>query len=131
MPRHHQPLPTPAPGPMPPLLRLLAELRHLSLGWALVRLAWAAATSAAGVTLVALGLAWLISTLIAAAVTVLCFAVRGVGAVFVVALLAAAALVPIAQQGHAAGTASHTAAVTALGLRERAPEPLVQVDTMR
>ncbi len=63
-----------------------------------------------------LGLAWLISTLMAATVTVLCFAVRSVGGVFVVALLAAGALVPIAQQGHAAGTASHAAAVSALGL---------------
>ncbi|BDZ48358.1 ABC transporter permease [Frondihabitans sucicola] len=63
-----------------------------------------------------LGLAWLVSTLLAAAVTVLCFAVRGVTPVFFVALLAAGALIPIAQQGHAAGTASHTAAVTALGL---------------
>jgi cytochrome c oxidase assembly factor CtaG/putative copper export protein len=63
-----------------------------------------------------LGLAWLISTLMAAAVTVLCFAVRAVTPVFFVALLAAGALVPIAQQGHAAGTASHTAAVTDLAL---------------
>ena len=63
-----------------------------------------------------LGLAWLVSTLIAAAVTVLCFAVRGVGVVFGVAVLAASGLVPIAQQGHAAGTANHAAAVTALGL---------------
>lgn len=63
-----------------------------------------------------LGLAWLVSSLMAAAVTVLCFAVRGVTPVFVVALLAAGALIPIAQQGHAAGTASHTSAVTALAL---------------
>lgn len=63
-----------------------------------------------------LGLAWLVSTLIAALVTVLCFAVRGVTAVFVVAVVAAAGLIPIAQQGHAAGTASHAAAVTALGI---------------
>lgn len=63
-----------------------------------------------------LGLAWLVSTLMAAAVTVLCFAVRGVTPVFVVALIAAGALVPLAQQGHAAGTASHTSAVLALGL---------------
>lgn len=63
-----------------------------------------------------LGLAWLVSTLMAATVTVLCFAVRGTTPVFFVAVLAAAALVPIAQQGHAAGTASHTAAVTALAL---------------
>ncbi|MCU1529390.1 MAG: hypothetical protein JWP75_3153 [Frondihabitans sp.] len=63
-----------------------------------------------------LGLAWLISTLIAAAVTVLCFAVRGVTPVLFVALLAGAGLIPIAEQGHAAGTTSHIAAVTALAL---------------
>nr|WP_228514509.1 cytochrome c oxidase assembly protein [Frondihabitans sp. VKM Ac-2883] len=63
-----------------------------------------------------LGLAWLVSTLTAATVTVLCFAVRSVGGVFLVAAIAAGALVPIAQQGHAAGTASHAAAVSALGL---------------
>ncbi|GAA4685752.1 cytochrome c oxidase assembly protein [Frondihabitans cladoniiphilus] len=63
-----------------------------------------------------LGLAWLISTLVAALVTVLCFAVRGVTPVFLVALVAGAALIPIAGQGHAAGTTGHVAAVTALGL---------------
>jgi putative copper resistance protein D len=63
-----------------------------------------------------LGLAWLTATLIAAAVTVLCFAVRGVTPVIFVALLAGAGLIPIAEQGHAAGTTSHIAAVTALAL---------------
>lgn len=63
-----------------------------------------------------LGLAWLIATLIAAATTVLCFAVRGVTPVLFVALLAGAGLIPIAEQGHAAGTTSHIAAVTALAL---------------
>jgi cytochrome c oxidase assembly factor CtaG/putative copper export protein len=68
----------------------------------------------------ALGTAWLASTLIAAVVTVLCFAVRSVGGVFVVALVAGAGLVPIASQGHAAGTSDHLAAVTALGLHVEA-----------
>jgi cytochrome c oxidase assembly factor CtaG/putative copper export protein len=63
-----------------------------------------------------LGQAWLVSTLIAAAVTVLCFAVRNVTLVFFVALLAGVGLLPIAQQGHAAGTTSHVAAVTSLAL---------------
>jgi putative copper resistance protein D len=63
-----------------------------------------------------LGVAWLVSTLIAAAVTVLCFAVRSPTGVFVVALIAGAGLIPIAEQGHAAGTSSHDAAVTALAL---------------
>ncbi|OIH95148.1 cytochrome c oxidase assembly protein [Curtobacterium sp. MCBA15_001] len=63
-----------------------------------------------------LGLAWLVTVLIAAAVTVLCFAVRGRGMVALTAGVAMVGLVPLAQQGHAAGTASHDAAVTALGL---------------
>ncbi|RKR76052.1 cytochrome c oxidase assembly protein [Frondihabitans australicus] len=63
-----------------------------------------------------LGVAWLVSTLIAAVVTVLCFAIRSPTGVLVVALLAGAGLVPIASQGHAAGTTDHVAAVTALGL---------------
>ncbi len=67
-------------------------------------------------TQVALGQAWLSITLIAAAVTVLCFAVRNVTALFFVALLAVAMLWPMAQQGHAADAASHDAAVTALML---------------
>jgi putative copper resistance protein D len=63
-----------------------------------------------------LGVAWLVSTLVAAAVTVLCFAVRSVLGVLVVALIAGSGLIPIAEQGHAAGATSHDAAVTALGL---------------
>lgn len=63
-----------------------------------------------------LGLAWLVTVLVAAAVTVLCFAVRGRGMVALTAGVAMIGLLPIAQQGHAAGTASHDAAVTALGL---------------
>jgi cytochrome c oxidase assembly factor CtaG/putative copper export protein len=63
-----------------------------------------------------LGLAWLVTVLVAAAVTVLCFAVRGRGMVALTAGVSMIGLVPLAQQGHAAGTASHDAAVTALGL---------------
>ncbi|KQO61320.1 hypothetical protein ASF23_12585 [Curtobacterium sp. Leaf261] len=63
-----------------------------------------------------LGLAWIVTVLVAAAVSVMCFAVRSRGMVAVVAGVAMIGLVPMAQQGHAAGTASHDAAVTALGL---------------
>ncbi len=63
-----------------------------------------------------LGLAWLVTVLVAAAVTVLCFAVRARGMVALTAGVAMIGLLPLAQQGHAAGTASHDAAVTALGL---------------
>ncbi|WP_350348410.1 cytochrome c oxidase assembly protein [Agromyces sp. G08B096] len=67
-------------------------------------------------TSIPLGQAWLATTLIAAAVTVLCFAVRNHTALVFVTVLAAASLVPLAQQGHAAGAAGHNAAITALGL---------------
>ncbi|WP_242090198.1 cytochrome c oxidase assembly protein [Curtobacterium sp. DN_7.5] len=63
-----------------------------------------------------LGLAWLVTVLVAAAVTVLCFAVRSRGMVALTAGVSMVGLIPLAQQGHAAGTASHDAAVTALGL---------------
>ncbi|WIE72574.1 cytochrome c oxidase assembly protein [Curtobacterium sp. MCJR17_020] len=63
-----------------------------------------------------LGLAWLVTVLVAAAVTVLCFAVRSRGMVALIAGVSMIGLIPLAQQGHAAGTASHDAAVTALGL---------------
>jgi cytochrome c oxidase assembly factor CtaG/putative copper export protein len=65
---------------------------------------------------VPLGQAWLETTLIAAAVTVLCFAVRNLTGLVFVGLLAVLALVPMAQQGHAAGTDGHDAAITALFL---------------
>ena len=68
------------------------------------------------VTQVEIGEAWLTTTLIAAAVTVLCFAVRNLTALVFVGVLAVAMLVPMAQQGHAAGTTGHDAAITALGL---------------
>lgn len=63
-----------------------------------------------------LGRAWLTTTLIAATVTVLAFAVRNQTAVFFVSVLAALTLLPLAQQGHASGTAGHNDAVSSLGL---------------
>lgn len=63
-----------------------------------------------------IGIAWLVTTLIAAAVTALCFAVRHPIAIAFVTVLAVAGLVPMATQGHAAGTAGHAAAVNGLGL---------------
>lgn len=68
------------------------------------------------ITSVSLGQAWLWTTLMCAAVTVLCFAVRNQTALIFVTALALLSLLPMAQQGHAAGTSGHDAAVTALGL---------------
>ncbi|WP_426625809.1 cytochrome c oxidase assembly protein [Leifsonia sp. McL0607] len=68
------------------------------------------------VTSVSLGQAWLGITLIAAAVTVLCFAVRNQTAIAFVAMLAMAAVIPMAQQGHSSEAAGHDAAVTSFGL---------------
>lgn len=68
------------------------------------------------VTGISLGQAWLTTTLLAAAITVLCFAVRNQTVLLVVTALALVSLVPMSQQGHAAGTSGHGAAVTALGL---------------
>jgi cytochrome c oxidase assembly factor CtaG len=67
-------------------------------------------------TSTSIGQAWVGTTLIAAAVTVLCFAVRNTTLLAFVLGLAVVGLVPMAQQGHAGGTESHDAAVTALGL---------------
>jgi len=68
------------------------------------------------VTQVALGQAWGITTLAAAATTVLCFAVRGQTALVFVTVIAIGALIPIGLQGHAAGTSGHNLAITALTL---------------
>lgn len=68
------------------------------------------------ITSIPLGQAWLATTLIAACVTVLCFAVRNHTALVFVTVVAVASLIPLAQQGHAAGAAGHAQAVTALGL---------------
>jgi cytochrome c oxidase assembly factor CtaG/putative copper export protein len=67
-------------------------------------------------TTTALGQAWLATTLIAAGVTVLCFAVRNHTALAFVAVLAIVGLVPPALQGHRGGTAQHDAATTAIFL---------------
>jgi putative copper resistance protein D len=63
-----------------------------------------------------LGQAWLATTLIAAALTVLCFAVRNQTALVFVTVFAVFGLVPMALQGHSGGTADHDAAVTAVWL---------------
>lgn len=63
-----------------------------------------------------LGQAWLATTLIAATVTVLAYAVRNQSGVFWVFVLAVISMYPLAQQGHAAGTAGHFDAVSAFGL---------------
>jgi cytochrome c oxidase assembly factor CtaG/putative copper export protein len=65
---------------------------------------------------IAIGQAWLATTLLAAVVTVLCFAVRNHTALVFVGLVALSTLWPMAQQGHSAGAEGHNAAVTAIGL---------------
>lgn len=63
-----------------------------------------------------LGQPWLVTALMAAAVTVLCVAIRSPALLAVVTVIVAAALWPLAQTGHAGGTADHDAAVTAIYL---------------
>ncbi len=63
-----------------------------------------------------LGQAWLVTTLIASVVTVLCFAVRNVTVLAFVTVLPAIGLLPMALQGHRGGTADHDSASTALFL---------------
>lgn len=63
-----------------------------------------------------LGQAWLATTLIAAAVTVLCFAVRNLTVLALVTALALAGLLPMALQGHRGGTAEHDSATSAIFL---------------
>lgn len=67
-------------------------------------------------TQLALGQAWLITTIIAAFVAVLCIAVTNQTALFFVGLLGVGTLVPMALQGHAAGISGHAMAITSLGL---------------
>lgn len=67
-------------------------------------------------TQIEFGQQWLATTLIAASVTVLCFAVRNQTALVFVTIFAVTALVPMAQQGHAAGASGHDAAISSLGL---------------
>ncbi|WP_207455229.1 cytochrome c oxidase assembly protein [Herbiconiux sp. SYSU D00978] len=65
-------------------------------------------------TTIELGQAWLATILIAAGVTVLCFAVRNQTALAFVFGFAVIGLVPMARQGHAGGTENHDEAVSAL-----------------
>ncbi len=66
------------------------------------------------VTEVGLGQAWLIVTLCAAAATVLCLAVTNQTLLFFVGLLSLGTLIPLALQGHAAGSAGHAIATNSL-----------------
>jgi putative copper resistance protein D len=61
-----------------------------------------------------LGKAWLATTLIAAAITVLCFAVRNQTIVLLMAIAAILGLIPMAIQGHTGDAADHDAATSAI-----------------
>ena len=63
-----------------------------------------------------LGQAWLATTLVAAFLTVLCFAVRHRTVLVFVTLLAVVGLVPMSLQGHTGGTADHDSATSAVFL---------------
>lgn len=67
-------------------------------------------------TEIGLGQAWLITTLLAALVAVLCIAVTNQTALFFVGLAAVGTLVPMALQGHSAGVSGHAMAITSMGL---------------
>lgn len=58
------------------------------------------------------GRAWLVTTLLAAVVTVMSVLVRSYPLVFATGVVAVTAWWPLAEQGHAAGTANHQAAVS-------------------
>ena len=60
-----------------------------------------------------IGRAWLISTMLSAIVTVLALLIRSHTGVFFAGVVAVASLWPLAELGHAAGTANHEAAVSA------------------
>ena len=60
-----------------------------------------------------IGRAWLISTILSAITTVLALLVRSHTGVLFVGVVAVASLWPLAELGHAAGTANHEAAVSA------------------
>ena len=66
------------------------------------------------VTEVGLGQAWLVVTLCAATVAVLCVAISNQTALFFVGLLSLGTVVPLALQGHAAGAAAHDIATNSL-----------------
>jgi putative copper resistance protein D len=63
-----------------------------------------------------IGQSWLMTALIAAALTVLCFAVRNQTLVLFMAVGAVLGLIPMALQGHAGGTETHDAATSAIWL---------------
>lgn len=69
---------------------------------------------AAFLSTIGLGQAWLATTLIAATITVVCFAVRNQVVLAMVTAGALLGLLPLAEQGHAGGTADHDNAVTSL-----------------
>lgn len=68
------------------------------------------------VTTNGLGQAWLATTLIAAALSILCFAVRHPTAIGIITVLAVLSLIPMALQGHAGDSSSHDAATTSIYL---------------
>jgi len=68
------------------------------------------------VTSIGIGQAWLAVILISATATVLLMAVTNQTALFFVGLLSLSALLPLALQGHAAGSAGHGTAIISLGL---------------
>ena len=61
-----------------------------------------------------IGQAWLATTLAAAALTVLSFAVRNQGVVLAMAVATTLALIPMALQGHSGDEASHDSAISAI-----------------
>ncbi|GGH42677.1 cytochrome c oxidase assembly protein [Microbacterium album] len=67
-------------------------------------------------TQIELGRTWLITTIVAAVVTVLTFAIRSWTATLLTTVLAIAALIPMATQGHSGELASHNATVMAMSL---------------
>lgn len=67
-------------------------------------------------TSIPIGQASLVSTLIPAVTTVLCFAVRNRTALVFATIFACVGLVPMALQGHAAGASGHDQAVSSFGL---------------
>jgi len=62
------------------------------------------------------GQSWLATTLIAAVLTVLCFAVRNQGVVFAMAFVGILGLIPMALQGHSGSAEGHDAATSAIYL---------------
>lgn len=68
------------------------------------------------VTSIGIGQAWLAVILISATATVLLMGVTNQTAVFFVGLLSLSSLLPLALQGHAAGSTGHATAINSLGL---------------